>query len=186
MSGSVVHHRFAAIDFETANPRPESACAVGVVVCENGIIIDRIKHLIRPPHREFRFTRVHGLTWIDVADAPDFATVWLNLSETLSGVDFIVAHNANFDRSVLQSCCHTYGLQPPDASWICSVRTARSVWSVSNADLASMARFLCVPLDHHEPLSDATACAEIMLAAELDGWRHAEAREVAGLRPIKR
>jgi len=175
------HHRFAAIDFETANPKPESACAVGVAICEDGHVIDRIKHFIRPPHRDFRFTHVHGLTWIDVKDAPDFATVWLELSGHLDGVDFIAAHNARFDSAVLHASCATYGLQPPVAEWICSVRTARSLWRVSNADLASMARFLCIPLDHHEPLSDATACAEIMLAAELDGWSYSEAREVAGL-----
>ena len=178
------HHRFAAIDFETANLRPESACAVGIAVCENGAIVDRIKFLVRPPHREFRFTHVHGLTWIDVEDAPDFATVWLELSEILTRLDFIAAHNARFDRAVLEACCRTYGLQPPAADWICSVRTARRVWRVSNADLASMARFLCVPLDHHEPLSDATACAEIMLAAEMDGWQYSEGREAAGLGPI--
>ena len=176
-----IHHRFAAIDFETANPKPESACAVGVAICEGGQVVDRIKHFIRPPHREFRFTHVHGLTWIDVKDAPDFATVWLELSGQLEGVDFIAAHNARFDHAVLQASCATYGLQPPAAEWICSVRTARSVWRVSNADLASMARFLCIPLDHHEPLSDATACAEIILAAELDGWSYSEGREVAGL-----
>jgi len=180
----ITHHRFAAIDFETANPRPESACAVGVAICEQGRIVDRIKHLIRPPHRAFRFTHVHGLTWIDVEDAPDFARVWVHLSEVFEGLDFIAAHNAGFDRAVLQACCQTYGLNPPVAEWICSVRTARRVWSVPNADLASMARFLCVPLDHHEPLSDATACAEIMLAAEMDGWRFSEAREAAGLGPI--
>ena len=162
--------RFAAIDFETANPRPESACALGIVLCDDGQPVAHIKYMIKPPHREFTFTFVHGLTWIDVAEAPDFATVWTEIAGLFDDVDFIAAHNARFDQAVLNACCATYGLKPPDAPFVCTVKLSRSMWDVPNADLKSMSRFLCVPLDHHEPLSDANACAEIVLAAELDGW----------------
>lgn len=174
------HHRFAAIDFETANPRPESACALGVVLCEGGRVVERRVHLIRPPHRHFTFTHIHGLTWIAVEDAPDFATVWVEIAGLFEGLDFIAAHNARFDSAVLAACCHAYGLRPPDAPFVCTVRVSRAIWAVKNADLASMARFLCVPLDHHEALSDATACAEIVLAAEIDGWRFADGENQPG------
>jgi DNA polymerase-3 subunit epsilon len=174
------HHSFVAIDFETANPKPESACALGVVHCEGGRVVDRHVHLIRPPHRHFTFTHIHGLTWINVADAPDFATVWVEIAERFAGIDFIAAHNARFDGAVLDACCRTYGLEPPEAPFVCTVRMSRAMWSVKNADLASMARFLCIPLDHHEALSDATACAEIVLAAEIDGWRFEAGGNAAG------
>lgn len=39
---------FAAIDFETATGRRNSACAVGIVTVEDGEIIDKYYSLIRP------------------------------------------------------------------------------------------------------------------------------------------
>jgi len=41
---------FAAIDFETANYSPDSACAVGLVAVEGGRVVRREYHLIRPPN----------------------------------------------------------------------------------------------------------------------------------------
>jgi len=96
---------FAAIDFETANGRPDSACAIGLVVVKGSRIVRREHHLIRPPDRQFAFTHIHGLTWDDVREAPTFAELWPLLAETIGDVDFLAAHNAPFDRRVMESCC---------------------------------------------------------------------------------
>jgi len=95
--------RFAAIDFETANRGADSACAVGVVMAEDGRIVHRETHLICPPPGEFVFTYIHGLDWDDVCDAPDFGRVWSGLGPLLEDVDFLAAHNAPFDRRVLHA-----------------------------------------------------------------------------------
>jgi len=165
-------HDFLAIDFEIATRDPLSACAVGLVRCAEGRVVERELHLIRPPTRTFHFTQIHGLAWEDVCDAPDFVDVWAAIAERFDGLDFVAAHNAAFDRAVLTSCCHGFSLAGPTVDWVCTVRLARRMWRLKPADLASCARFLCVPLDHHEALSDAHACAQIVLAAEIDGWRH--------------
>jgi DNA polymerase-3 subunit epsilon len=39
---------FTAIDFETANNSRSSACALGAVKVENGVITERKEWLIRP------------------------------------------------------------------------------------------------------------------------------------------
>jgi DNA polymerase-3 subunit epsilon len=65
---------FAAIDFETANHSPDSACAVGLVVVTGDRIVHREHHLIRPPDRAFVFTWLHGLAWDDVRGAPGRGT----------------------------------------------------------------------------------------------------------------
>jgi DNA polymerase III subunit epsilon len=31
----------------------------------------------------------------------------------LAGADFLAAHNASFDRSVLNACCRAYDIAPP-------------------------------------------------------------------------
>jgi DNA polymerase-3 subunit epsilon len=89
---------FAAIDFETANYRADSACAVGLVVVKGSRIVQREHYLIRPPDREFVFTYLHGITWDDVRDAPTFAELWPILRELITDVDFLAAHNASFDQ----------------------------------------------------------------------------------------
>src|SRR5260370_4379470 len=96
---------FVAIDFETANQSPHSACAVALVRVERLIIVGRATCLLRPPGRYFEFTHVHGITWESVQDQPSFAEAWPGLSAILQGAEFLAAHNAPFDRAVLHACC---------------------------------------------------------------------------------
>jgi DNA polymerase-3 subunit epsilon len=156
---------FVAIDFETANPSRDSACAVGLVRVEAGRITLRERRLIRPPTARFTFTWVHGIDWHDVKGAPEFATVWAELAPLLSGAQFLAAHNAGFDRSVLEACCRLAGVQPPPLPMRCSMRMARDAWDVYPTTLPDVCRHLGLELDHHDPLSDAEACARIVIAA---------------------
>ena len=70
---------FVAIDFETANHHPDSACAVGLAAGQDGRIVRAQSFLIRPPSPEFVFTEVHGLRWEDVRGARTFGELWLSL-----------------------------------------------------------------------------------------------------------
>jgi DNA polymerase-3 subunit epsilon len=154
---------FTAIDFETANHAADSACAVGLVRVERGAIVERCFRLIRPPTRKFVFTYVHGLRWRDVATAPSFAEVWREVSGLCEGVDFLAAHNAAFDRGVLESSCARARLAAPAARFECTIALARRRWGVRRAGLAAVASYLGIPLLHHQALSDAEACARIVL-----------------------
>jgi len=168
---------FAAIDLETANYRPDSACAVGLVVVTGDRIVRREHHLIRPPDRQFAFTRIHGLTWHDVQDAPTFAELWPALQETIADAAFLAAHNASFDRRVLDSCCRTHRLPQPAHPFVCTVNVARTVWRLFPTRLPDVCRHLDIPLHHHQADSDAEACARIVIAARKAGWQ----REPKGL-----
>jgi DNA polymerase III subunit epsilon len=161
---------FVAIDFETANFSRDSACAVGLVRVIGGTIVRTAAHLIRPPTREFRFTYIHGLTWSDVAQSRDFGALWPTIAAFVDGAEFFAAHNASFDRSVLNACCARYGVKPPPLPFRCTVETARKTWSIFPTKLSDVCRELGIGLNHHEALSDAMACAQIMIAAE-DGRR---------------
>ena len=46
---------FTAIDFETATYHRHSACAVGIVTVEQGIITDEYYTLIQPPQNFFSY-----------------------------------------------------------------------------------------------------------------------------------
>jgi len=156
---------FAAIDFETANGYRNSACQVAIVRVTGGRIVRRSTRLIRPPSSNFTFTRIHGLSWEDVRGEPTFAEIWPSLVPLLRGVEFIAAHNAPFDRSVLRTCCRWYGLDVPDIPFECTVRLARETWGLRPTRLPDVAAFLGFNLRHHDAASDAEACARIVLAA---------------------
>jgi DNA polymerase-3 subunit epsilon len=156
---------FTAIDFETANRYRNSACAIGLVRVERGRIVRRAQHLIRPPFRYFQFTELHGISWPDVQRAPTFSGLWRQIAPFFRNVDFVAAHNASFDRSVLTSCCAWYGLAAPDVPFRCTVRLARASWGLRPTTLRHVADFLGVPLDHHDAGSDAEACARIVMSA---------------------
>jgi DNA polymerase III subunit epsilon len=156
---------FVAIDFETADRDRDSACAVGLVRVRGTEIVERMQWLIRPPRRFFEFTYIHGITWERVARAPTFAALWPRLAQHLRDIDFVAAHNASFDRAVLQTCCAAAGVRPPAAPFECTMRLARAVWNLRPTKLPDVCRFLDIPLRHHDALSDAEACARIVLAA---------------------
>ena len=161
---------FVAIDFETANQSRDSACAVGIAVARDGRIVEERSFLIRPPSDWFMFSHIHGLGWDDVRNAPTFGELWPVLRGYLSGVDFLVAHNAGFDRGVLGACCESYGLDFPQTPFECTVRLARAQWRLRPTRLPDVCRHLDIPLRHHDAGSDARACAQIVLAAEGVGW----------------
>ncbi|MGQ9370094.1 3'-5' exonuclease [Azospirillum sp. A39] len=165
---------FAAIDFETADQGRDSACSVAVVLVEDGRIVERVQYLIRPPRQRFLFTHIHGLRWEDCAEAPDFGALWPDLAPLLDRAELLVAHNAPFDRGVLHACCSAHGLPAPRHRFACTVQIARAAWNVYPTKLPDVCRRLRIALRHHDALSDASACAEIVLAALRDG--HALAR----------
>lgn len=156
---------FVALDFETSAPDPGSACSIGIVRVEHGRITRRVRQLIRPPNHEIWFTAIHGLTMADLHDKPSFGQAWKVLREVFEGVAFLAAHNAGFDRRVLQACCLDAGVDPPDLPWVCTVRQARRTLGIRPANLDNVARVMGIKLDHHEALSDAEACARIVMAA---------------------
>ena len=157
---------FLAIDFETANYSRDSACSIGIVRVEKNKIVHKAVHLIRPPSRDFIFTYIHGITWNDVKSAPTFKEVWKNIKSYFEGIDFLAAHNAGFDSGVLKACCSTHGIIPPDTPFKCSMALARKIWNLRPTKLSDVCNHLAIELNHHEALSDAHACAQIIMAIE--------------------
>jgi len=158
---------FTAIDFETADNGRDSACSVGLARVEGGKIIHTAHRLIRPPRPDILFTYIHNISWEDVENEPDFGSVWPDLADFFKGIDFIAAHNAPFDRGVLYACCAAAGLTPPKEQFCCTVQLARKELGIKPATLSNVCHQLGIPLQHHQALSDAEACAKIMIKVEL-------------------
>lgn len=164
---------FAAIDFETADYQRDSACSIGIVVVRGSRVVNRIHHFIRPPRARFvpMFIALHGITWAKVRKEKTFAELWPELEPILLGVDFVAAHNAAFDLSVLNACCATADAPKPLLPACCTVRVARQLWDLPRHKLPDVCQHLGIPLpNHHDALADAEACARIVQHALKAGW----------------
>ena len=157
------YKRFIAIDFETANRDPASACALGIALVENHAVTDKFYTLIKPPDDYFVFTDIHGLTRDDVKDKMTFNELWPEIQKYFKNVDFVAGHNIGFDRTILKGCCTYYNLDVPDVKYKCSWQMARSKLRLKSNALDKVSAYFGIELDHHNALSDAIACAEIMI-----------------------
>jgi DNA polymerase-3 subunit epsilon len=162
-----VRMKITVIDFETANHNRASACSVGIAVIEAGEITTRVERLIKPPKGFgwFRedFIGIHGLTHEHVRDAPGFDTVFQELRPYFENT-LLAAHYAAFDMGVLGALLGHYGITY-SCDYFCTLAASRVVWPELPAhNLATVARHLCVDLDHHHAGSDAHAAARMILS----------------------
>jgi len=165
---------FVALDFETANNNRASACSLGMVKVTGGQVVDSYATLIKPAEshnwENFWNFNVHGIPFDAYQTAPALPDVWQEI-QSFIGTAKVFAHNAPFDKSVLNRTLESWGLGESDFKFHCSMSMAQSVLQ-SKADVslpALAAKFGIEGLKHHDALSDAETCAEIVLAlATLD------------------
>jgi DNA polymerase-3 subunit epsilon len=158
---------FCAIDFETANLSPDSACAVGLVRVRAGAIEDEFHSLINQADIWFKpeFIDIHGIRPEMTSSAPAFAELWPRMRDFIAGLP-LAAHNASFDMNVLRAMLEAAGIEYELPPYMCSLRISRRDWpSLRSHALDAVSRHLGIELEHHDPLSDARACARILLAA---------------------
>lgn len=160
---------FVAMDFETANEKRASACAVALVFFKGGCISRQYKWLIRPPRHLDYFnpinSRIHGITNEDVVDKPRFDGVWQDINGLLDQC-IVVAHNASFDISVLRQSLDVYGLEHPNMEFVCTRNVAKKTWDKqAGYSLKNIASQLGYKFHHHDPLDDAKICGRILVEA---------------------
>jgi len=156
----------AVIDFETTGLSPamgDRATEVGVVIVEDGKIVDRYQSLMNagahiPPFIE----ALTGISNAMIRKAPPAAEVMRALAEFIGDVP-LVAHNASFDCKFL------------DAEWLrinqqrrqefaCSLLLARRVYPAApDYKLGTLVRHLQLPsaARHHRALADAEMAAHL-------------------------
>lgn len=165
---------YIVIDFETANWNRNSACAVGLVRFENGQETDSISALIKPPTvffvQEWTDT-IHGISYDDVRDKPYFPEIWNNLVQPFidKTPNFpFVAHNANFDMSVIRGCCDHYEMKWPKIKYFDSLPISRKTWpELKSHKLTSLGAQFGIEYKAHDALEDSRTCGKIIsLAAE--------------------
>lgn len=151
-----MHFPYTAIDFETANGYRTSICQIGLVRIENQKIVKQLSILVQPPDNSYwnQFTAIHGITAKKTAKAPTFDRVWKEIEPFIKNQQ-VVAHNGfSFDFDCLAKTLEYYNLPTPEYSKHCTLKIYRK-------GLGLLCQELNIPLNHHDALSDARACAEL-------------------------
>lgn len=149
---------FTALDFETATGYRNSICQVGFVRVENGIITKEVNILVQPPDNYYwsRFTDIHGITPAITENEPTFYQIWHLVAPFINDRN-VVAHNGfGFDFPVLDKTLNYYNLPTPAYNKFCT-------YKIYKTNLANLCQEHNIPLNHHDALSDARACAELYL-----------------------
>ena len=128
---------------------------------EDGRIKDTYYRLIRPPRSRVYFTQIHGLTWAVLKNEPGFAELWQEMSSFMQGARWLIAHNAPFDRRVLQGCCAANGLTAPATPFACTLKGARRALPIPSRGLGAVCAHFGIDIQHHHAGSDAVAAAHI-------------------------
>lgn len=159
---------FVTIDFETATAQRDSPCEVGLTFVENSRIVETKSWLIKPhcyPHFDGFNIGIHGIYPEDVRNEPEFCDLWNDILPLIDG-QFLIAHNAGFDLSVLRKTLDTYRLPYPNLHYSCSYIFSKKVWQGLPAyDLKTLCRTNNITLDHHRAGADSRATAELTLKA---------------------
>jgi len=157
--------KYTVIDFETANSKRSSACAIGIVVVEDNQVVEEKAFLIKPSDMKFDHMNIgiHGIYPEDVINEPYFDEIYhMHLKEYLDN-QLVIAHNASFDMSVLRASLKEYDIEFPIIDYLCTVKIAQKVWpDLHRHSLDVVSKFLKFTFKHHDAFDDARACANIM------------------------
>ena len=163
---------YIAIDFETSNTYPNSACSVALVRFKNGIETDSVYSLIHPAKMYFipEWTQdIHHISYQDVINKPKFPEIWktimlpfINQSPALP----LVAHNASFDMGVIKACCQYYNLQIKTINYFDSLKVARKTWAELKCHkLTFLGEHFGIKYLAHDALEDSRTCGKIIALA---------------------
>ena len=164
--------KLCGLDFETANSCSGSICSVGAAVVENGVVLERKEFLIKP-HRSIDYMSmfcqdVHGISYEDLRESPEFFKVWQSVKTMLVSADCVVIHNASFDLRHLRKALEIYDLPQVEFSYVCSLKLCRHHFpELPGHSLADMADRFGISFLHHDALEDAETCAKIASQLEI-------------------
>jgi DNA polymerase-3 subunit epsilon len=155
---------FIAFDFETADAQNSAPCSIGITLVEDGEVVFTQNFLINPEAVFSPFNiAIHGIRPEDVLDSPTFPEVWAEISYLFERYP-AVAHNAAFDKGVLEKAAARYGIKLPKIKYYCTCRLLQKNYPhLQNHKLNTLCEVFGIELNHHDSGSDCLACAKLML-----------------------
>ena len=168
--------RFAVVDTETTGGGArgdDRVMEVAVVHVDGGRVTTALEQLIDPQRPIGRYvSRLTGITWEMVCEAPTFGDVAPAIHEALEGRIF-VAQNARFDWRFLSMELKRATGRPLTGERLCTVKLARKLLThLPRRSLDALAWHYEVPiLGRHRAGGDARATAQVLLRMLADARR---------------
>lgn len=155
--------RVVSFDFETAASSRASACALGYCVFDfpSGQLLESQSVFINPECSFCSWNiRTHHITPDMVQDCPTFPDAIQPFLSLMDDTTVFVAHNAEFDVSVLMQSCDRYHIQAPRFFFCDTLYLARCFLpDLRKHRLPDVAAALELPaFDHHDATADAKTC----------------------------
>lgn len=149
---------FVAIDFEYLYlAQYDTPCAVGLVKVINNVVIEKYYSFIHQPAQEATLAPKNGITPEMLVDAPHYDKVYSRMVEFIGDLP-LVAHNASVERKVLsETPC------PDHLPFLADGAFIDTDYLSGHRSLQALCEEYNIPLNHHNALSDAEACAEVYL-----------------------
>ena len=170
LNSALTNHlsRYAVIDFETTGLSPrlgDRAIEIGVVLLENGQVIDTYESLINPDVQASSFiTDLTGITNRMIRDAPPPKQVFEKVHRFVRSAT-LVAHNASFDRNFWTHELSRLNLDS-EHQFLCTMLISRRLYPWSrNHQLQTLVDLHEIPIKgrHHRALADASMTSGLLL-----------------------
>jgi DNA polymerase-3 subunit epsilon len=161
-------NRYAVSDFETTGLSPgqgDRAVEIGVVLLENGQVIDTYESLINPNVLVSSFiTDLTGISNRMIRDAPPPKQVFEEVHRFVRSAT-LVAHNASFDRNFWTHELSRLNLNA-EHRFLCTMLISRRLYPWSpNHKLQTLVELHEIPVKgrHHRALADASMTSGLLL-----------------------
>jgi DNA polymerase-3 subunit epsilon len=167
---------FAVVDVEATGSRVnggDRVMEIGIVHVRGDVTQTAIDTLVNPQRPVAPFvTRLTGLSWNHLHEAPTFADVAESVREALEGHVF-VAHNSRFDFRFLSAEFRNLRGKGLTGPHLCTVKLARKLLThLPRRNLDALAFHYEVPIvGRHRAGGDARATAKILLRMLADARR---------------
>lgn len=167
---------FAVVDVEATGSRVnggDRVVEIGVVHVRGDVSQTALDTLVNPQRPVTPFvTRLTGLTWAHLHEAPTFADIAEHVRAALDGRVF-VAHNSRFDWRFLSAEFRRITGRGLSGPHLCTVKLARKVLThLPRRNLDALAWHYDVPINgRHRAGGDARATAQILVRMLSDARR---------------
>lgn len=152
---------YISVDIENPNCKGNSICAIGIVIVENGKVIEKKYSLINPEDRfDIQVIRINGIDASMVNGKPTFKEYW-NEIEKIITENIIIGHNVQYDLSVISKSLERYNIKVPKFKYYCTLNLSRKHLNYESYKLDQIAQNLGITFKHHNALEDAETTCKI-------------------------